>query len=99
MGAIKTMNTSYRDTKQADTIKTPVGVTDDVLLSDNSFDSSSSTLLTIPELAEFFKISPTSVRRLQQQRKLTFTKVGGSVRFFKEDVLSYVQKQRIGSIE
>ena len=70
-----------------------------------SFDNKSSysrpdvELLTIPETATFLKISATSVRRLQQKRHLTFIKVGGSVRFSKSDLLSYLEKRRVGSID
>jgi excisionase family DNA binding protein len=55
-------------------------------------------LLTIPEVAEMVKISVTGVRRLQQGRHIPFIKVGGSVRFAKADVLSYLAKNRIEAI-
>jgi len=54
-------------------------------------------LLTIAEVAELLKISPSGVRRLQQARQLPFIKVGGSVRFFKRDILVYLGKQRLES--
>jgi excisionase family DNA binding protein len=41
-------------------------------------------LLTIPEVADLLKISVPSVRRLQQQRRIPFFKIGGSVRFAAE---------------
>lgn len=80
-------------------IKEPVGFTDDVLLFENSFDGLTPTLLTIIEVAKFLKISPTGVRRLQQQRLIPFLKVGGSVRFLKEDIVSYLKKRRVKAIE
>lgn len=52
-------------------------------------------LLTIPEVAEVLKISPTGVRRLQQKRAIPFTKVGGVVRFFKSDIVAYLIAQRV----
>jgi excisionase family DNA binding protein len=52
-------------------------------------------LLTIAEVAALLKISMTSVRRLQQQRHIPFIKVGGSVRFTKKDLLSYLEKGRV----
>jgi excisionase family DNA binding protein len=55
-------------------------------------------LLTITEVAEVLKISATGVRRLQQARQLPFIKVGGSVRFFKRDIIVYLEKQRVGSM-
>ncbi len=52
-------------------------------------------LLTIPEVAEVLRISVAGVRRLQQGRHIPFHKVGGSVRFAKEDLVSYLAKHRI----
>jgi excisionase family DNA binding protein len=80
-------------------IKLPVGSTDDVLLFDNNLGDSSFTLLTISEVAEILKVSATTVRRLQQQRYIPFLKVGGSVRFLKQDVVSYLEQQRVEVIE
>ena len=56
-------------------------------------------LLTIKEVAELLKISQVSVRRLQQGRHLPFIKVGGSIRFAKIDIVGYLKKQRIDSID
>jgi excisionase family DNA binding protein len=56
-------------------------------------------LLTIPEVAKLLKISASGVRRLQQARQLTFIKVGGSVRFSKRDIASYLKVRRVGSID
>ena len=55
-------------------------------------------LLTIPEVAAILNVSTYTVRRLQQQRKLPFVKVGGSVRFEKGDIASYVTARRVRSI-
>jgi len=55
-------------------------------------------LLTLNEVAELFKISVPSVRRLQQQRCIPFIKIGGSVRFAKSDLVSYVERERVESI-
>ena len=55
-------------------------------------------LLTIAGVAEFLKISKSTVRRLQQQRLIPFFKVGGSVRFTKSDLVSYLEKQRVETI-
>jgi excisionase family DNA binding protein len=38
-------------------------------------------LLTIPEAAELLKISVSGMRRLQQRRRIPFTKIGSSIRF------------------
>jgi excisionase family DNA binding protein len=55
-------------------------------------------LLTIKEVARLLKISPTSVRRLQQGRHIPFIKVGGSVRFSKSDILDFLKKGRVEAI-
>ena len=73
---------------------------DPVLFFDNEPNDSSPTieLLTITEVAELLKISVTSVRRLQQGRHIPFLKVGGSVRFSKSDLVSYLEKMRVEAI-
>ena len=63
----------------------------------SSGSNSTIELLTIPEVAEVLKISATGVRRLQQARQFPFIKVGGSVRFFKRDIIVYLEKQRVES--
>lgn len=56
------------------------------------------TLLTIPEAAELLTISVSSMRRLQQGRRIPFFKVGGGIRFAKEDLVSYLAQQRVGAL-
>lgn len=55
-------------------------------------------LLTLADVAAMLKVSIPTVRRLQQQRKIPFVKVGGSIRFEREDVASYVSKRRVRAI-
>ena len=55
-------------------------------------------LLTIPEAARFLTISASGVRRLQYGRRIPFFKVGGSIRFAKSDLVSYLARQRVGSV-
>ena len=55
-------------------------------------------LLTIAGVAEFLKVSKSTARRLQQQRLIPFFKVGGSVRFSKSDLVSFLEKQRVETI-
>lgn len=52
-------------------------------------------LLTVDEVAELLKISASSVRRLQSDRKIPFVKVRGSVRFMREDIVSYIARCRV----
>lgn len=56
-------------------------------------------LLTIADVAELLSISVPSVRRLQQRRSIPFIKIGGSVRFAKDDIKSYLQKRRVEAID
>ncbi|MEY9604279.1 excisionase family DNA binding protein [Bradyrhizobium japonicum] len=56
-------------------------------------------LLTTAEVAELLRISTSSVRRLQQRRRISFLKVGGSIRFAKHDVISYLARQRTETID
>ncbi len=56
-------------------------------------------LLTLAEAAQLLRISIPTLRRLQQQRQITFIKVGGCVRFHKDDIASYVAKRRLKSID
>jgi excisionase family DNA binding protein len=56
-------------------------------------------LLTIAEVARLLKISIPSIRRLQQRRLIPFFKVGGSVRFTRNDIISYLEKKRIETID
>lgn len=55
-------------------------------------------LLTIDEVAKLFKISVSGVRRLQQGRRIPFIKIGGSVRFAKNDLVLYVEQERVESV-
>jgi excisionase family DNA binding protein len=56
-------------------------------------------LLTIADVAEILRISGPTVRRLQQQRKLPFIKVGGRIRFTRGDIVSYLEKRRVRPID
>jgi|GEM_PF-4316617 excisionase family DNA binding protein len=55
---------------------------------------SSVELLNIKEAAAFLKISVPTMRRLLQQREVSFIKVGGAVRFAKSDIVGYLMRKR-----
>ena len=55
-------------------------------------------LLTVADVAELLKISASSVRRLQSDRKIPFVKVRGSVRFARADIVSYIARCRVEAI-
>lgn len=52
-------------------------------------------LLTPDELASMLKISKAGVYRLVEQRQIHFHKIMGSLRFDKNDVLSFLRQNRI----
>ena len=54
-------------------------------------------LLTPDELAHMLKISKVGVYRLVDKRLIRFYKVMGSIRFEKNDVLTYLQNNRVES--
>jgi excisionase family DNA binding protein len=56
-------------------------------------------LWTIADVADWLKISISGVRRLQHARKIPFVKVGGSIRFFKSDVVTFLRKRRLEAID
>lgn len=61
-------------------------------------DSPAIELLTVSEVAKVLKISASGVRRLQYGRHIPFHKVGGSVRFSRKDVSSYLENSRVEAI-
>lgn len=77
---------------------TPPGSAGGVLSSDNKSDGLYSSLLTVADVALVLKLSPTSVRRMQQQRRIPFIKVGGTVRFGLDDVVAYIAAQRVEAV-
>jgi excisionase family DNA binding protein len=78
----------------------PVGNTDPALLFDNKPAGSIPVveLLTTSEAAKLLAVSVPTIRRLQQRRAIPFIKIGGSVRFDKRDLVSYVERNRVGSL-
>lgn len=56
-------------------------------------------LLTVSEVAKILKISATSVRRLQSARRIPFVKVGGSVRFVRNDIALYLTQRRVDAVD
>ena len=54
---------------------------------------------TPDELAKFLAISKTTVYRLVNRRQLPFNKVGGVLRFRKDDIERYLEAGRIEPIK
>lgn len=55
-------------------------------------------LYTTDELAKVFNISKPTVYRIIMSRKITFYKVKGSIRFSEDDVLKYLEDNKINSV-
>jgi excisionase family DNA binding protein len=55
-------------------------------------------LFTVPEAAHFLSVSVPTVRRLMQSRQIAFRKVGGSIRFSRNDIDVFVEKSRVESV-
>ncbi len=55
--------------------------------------------LSLPEVAEVLRISRLSVYRMVAKQILTVYRVGRRMRFRKEDVLQYLERNRYGSKE
>lgn len=70
---------------------------DAVLLFDNqqSMDSQCTSLMKIRDVAKHLNVHPSTVRNLYQQRKLPFYKIGGGVRFLVQDIIWFIQQQRV----
>ena len=81
-------------------IRQPVGSADAALPFDKQLTEPDPAieLLSIPEAAALLKISKSGMRRLQYERCISFFKVGGSIRFAKSDLVSYLARQRVGSV-
>ena len=56
-------------------------------------------LLTVDEVADLLKISASSLRRLQSDRKIPFVKVRDSVRFVRKDIVSYIARCWVEAID
>ena len=52
-------------------------------------------LLTVAEAARLLGVSASGMRRLQQERRIPFFKVGRCVRFAKGDLAAYLAQRRI----
>jgi excisionase family DNA binding protein len=74
---------------------------DPVLPFDNSSSGSKPAieLMTVADAAAFLRISRSGVRRLQQGRHLPFVKIGGSVRFAKRDLVTYLAQKRVEALD
>jgi excisionase family DNA binding protein len=51
-------------------------------------------LLTVREVAKVLLVSESHIRDLQHARQLPYIKVGGAIRFEKQDILDYIKRRK-----
>jgi excisionase family DNA binding protein len=51
-------------------------------------------MLSTDDLAKIFRISKVSTYRLVEQRRIPFYKIGGSLRFAKDDVMKFLNDNK-----
>ncbi len=61
----------------------------------NHKDQHNDEILTLKEVAEYLKLAEKTAYRLAAEGKLPGFKVGGSWRFKREDVLSWIESQKL----
>ncbi len=47
-------------------------------------------MFTVKELANYLKVSETTIYRLTRYKKINFVKIGGQIRFRKKDIAVYL---------
>jgi excisionase family DNA binding protein len=60
--------------------------------------SDATVLLSVAEAAKVLGVSASGMRRLQQERRIPFFKVGRRVRFARTDLATYLAKHRVESV-
>ena len=63
-----------------------------------TIDSNTTELLTVDQVSKVLNVSKTSVYRLVSSRSLPFFKLGHNLRFRKDDVLEFMNKNYVESI-
>jgi excisionase family DNA binding protein len=51
-------------------------------------------LLRLREVSDFLQISPSSVYRMVEERKIPFLRVGGAIRFKPRSILEWTERQQ-----
>ena len=57
------------------------------------------SFLLVNDLAKILKLSKTAVYRIISERKIPFYKIGHNIRFAEEDILKYLEDNRVESIQ
>lgn len=56
-------------------------------------------LLTVREIAELLRLTPKGIYALVSARRIPFVRVSNRVRFFEEDVLRWLEENRVPAVE
>jgi excisionase family DNA binding protein len=73
----------------------PILLLNKIMNNDSTAEIHNKSILTPDELANFLSISKTTVYRLIGKRQIPFTKVGGGIRFTMEDIMGYLDQNRV----
>jgi len=52
-------------------------------------------LMTVGEVAAYFKVSNNTVYRMVETRIIPFYKISGLIRFFESEIVSFLESQRV----
>ncbi len=69
------------------------------MVSVRSSETPATALLTVAELAELLRVSEKAVYHLVAMRRIPHLKLGRSLRFVREDVDSWLERNRVPSLE
>ncbi len=56
-------------------------------------------IMTVAEVADLLRLKPKGVYSLVENRRIPFVKVSNRVRFFRADVLAWLQENRVPSLK
>ena len=57
------------------------------------------SLLTVSEMAAWLRLTPKGIYSLVENRRIPFIRVSNKVRFLRSDVISWLQKNRVPTLE
>lgn len=56
-------------------------------------------MLSINQIAEMFSVSKATIYRLVETRKITFYKISGVLRFTEDDIMKYLEQNKVEIIK
>lgn len=52
-------------------------------------------ILTLPEVADYLRVSRSTINRLIELKELPAFKIKGSLRFYRKEILQFIEKSRV----